>query len=350
MPNYALEQNAAGAYCQIKTLDGTSNAVITINSGDTFDIEFVHKATNSNHGRPFGNSSSGVASRGLLFYTAWTARISNSTATNADFTLTPYTRADYNKFNFVRDGSNNVRCYVNDVQNDTEKALTGSLVIDNILANGAASTTSNTGIEYLKVTINGTLAYHFYDTTGTGLILAEHVNGTVRSDLIGFVDDDTQWSEIAAAGTTVNATLASVSVTPYQASIISTAPTIVNATLGTINIGAYTATVISGSPTIVTATVAGINVVPFPATVVLPASITTEVLKNNTGTVLASTGSIVANVYDLTTGALVVHKTGLTSDASGVVTFSDAALVASTEYLVTITIATADGVARIMAG
>ena len=77
--------------------------------------------------------------------------------------------------------------------------------------------------------------------------------------------------------------------------------------------------------------------------------ITTPALKNNTGTILASTGSIIANVYNLSNGALVLRKTGLTSNGSGVVTFSDVLLSAATEYLVHIAISTDDGVDRITA-
>lgn len=126
--------------------------------------------------------------------------------------------------------------------------------------------------------------------------------------------------------------------------------TTVNATVATISVSTYTATVVTSSATIVNATLGTIGVSAFDATIVTEASITTDVLKNNTGTVLASTSGIIASVYDLSTGALVVRKTGLTSDGSGVVTFSDVSLSNGTEYLVTITIATADGVARITAG
>lgn len=78
-------------------------------------------------------------------------------------------------------------------------------------------------------------------------------------------------------------------------------------------------------------------------------TITTDILKNNTGTVLASTGSIVANVYDLSDGTLVVRKTGLTSDVAGVVEFTDALINPAVEYLVHVAISTDDGVARITA-
>jgi hypothetical protein len=60
--------------------------------------------------------------------------------------------------------------------------------------------------------------------------------------------------------------------------------------------------------------------------------ITTPVLKNNTGTILSSVSGVVANVYHPTTGALVVRKTGLSSNGSGIVTITDAALVPGTSY------------------
>lgn len=63
-----------------------------------------------------------------------------------------------------------------------------------------------------------------------------------------------------------------------------------------------------------------------------PGVITSPVLKNNTGTILASVTGIVANVYNPTTGALVVRKTGLTSSAGGVVTITDMLLVQGTTY------------------
>jgi hypothetical protein len=63
-----------------------------------------------------------------------------------------------------------------------------------------------------------------------------------------------------------------------------------------------------------------------------PGVLTTPVLKHNTGTILASVSGIVANIYHSTTGALVVRKTGLTSNGSGIVTISDVLLSAGTTY------------------
>ena len=77
-------------------------------------------------------------------------------------------------------------------------------------------------------------------------------------------------------------------------------------------------------------------------------STTTDPIKNNTGQLLADETGVIADVYDTTNGALVVRKTGLTSDVSGVVTFSDALMSAATEYRVVITLTgNAEGLARI---
>ena len=62
-------------------------------------------------------------------------------------------------------------------------------------------------------------------------------------------------------------------------------------------------------------------------------TLTSSPLKNNTGTVLAAV-AFEAYVSNPTSGALVVKKTGLTSNGSGVVSFSDGAVVAATSYRV----------------
>lgn len=61
-------------------------------------------------------------------------------------------------------------------------------------------------------------------------------------------------------------------------------------------------------------------------------TIASPVLKNNTGTILANEVGVIVNVYNATTGALVVQKTGQTSDASGIVTVTDALIVAGATY------------------
>lgn len=61
-------------------------------------------------------------------------------------------------------------------------------------------------------------------------------------------------------------------------------------------------------------------------------SIVTPPMKNNTGTVLINLTGVIANVYDATTGALFLRKTGLTSSSLGVVTISDQSLIPGTTY------------------
>lgn len=78
-----------------------------------------------------------------------------------------------------------------------------------------------------------------------------------------------------------------------------------------------------------------------------PAELTTEPLKNNTGTLLASESGATALVYDMTTGDLVVKKTAQTTDGSGIMVVSDALLSSSTEYRLVVVLASgAEGMGK----
>lgn len=59
---------------------------------------------------------------------------------------------------------------------------------------------------------------------------------------------------------------------------------------------------------------------------------TSEVLKDNTGALVALQTLTHFTLYDNTTGALIVRKTGLSTNSAGVVSFSDGALLAGTTY------------------
>lgn len=73
-------------------------------------------------------------------------------------------------------------------------------------------------------------------------------------------------------------------------------------------------------------------------------------LKNNAGTVLASETGATAFVYDVSTGALVVKKTGQTTNGSGVMTVVDASIVSGTTYRVVIVLASgAEGMDKVAA-
>jgi len=85
------------------------------------------------------------------------------------------------------------------------------------------------------------------------------------------------------------------------------------------------------------------SVVPPTPTLILPT------LKNNTGTVLANEIGAIAHVY-ATTGEHVVTKTAQTTNASGVMTITDAALTAATQYRVVVVLASgAEGMDKVTA-
>jgi len=70
-----------------------------------------------------------------------------------------------------------------------------------------------------------------------------------------------------------------------------------------------------------------------------PGTLTTPQMANNTDTPLASEVGVVVNVYHPTTGALIVQKTGQTSDGSGVVVISDALIVPGVSYVYEVVLA-----------
>jgi hypothetical protein len=99
------------------------------------------------------------------------------------------------------------------------------------------------------------------------------------------------------------------------------------------DVTALAVTVGSGSVTATAAWTEGADVVAITGTASpVLGTITTPVLKNNTGTILASETGVVVNVYNASTGALVVRKTGQASSAGGVVTVTDALIVTGISY------------------
>lgn len=65
-----------------------------------------------------------------------------------------------------------------------------------------------------------------------------------------------------------------------------------------------------------------------------PGTITSDPLKTNNGTLIASTSLDFVCFYDDSTGALVLRKTGISTDASGVFTVTDALLQQGVTYRV----------------
>lgn len=70
-------------------------------------------------------------------------------------------------------------------------------------------------------------------------------------------------------------------------------------------------------------------------------TLTTAPLKNNAGTLLANETGATAYIHNVSTGALVVAKTGQTTNASGVMTVTDAAITPATQYRIVVKLASA---------
>lgn len=74
-------------------------------------------------------------------------------------------------------------------------------------------------------------------------------------------------------------------------------------------------------------------------------TITTRKITNNTGFVRTNLAGCAINIYNETTGALVLHLTGLTSNSTGRLVIANAALVSGTSYAYEIDL-TAAGMGR----
>lgn len=99
--------------------------------------------------------------------------------------------------------------------------------------------------------------------------------------------------------------------------------------------GTFTYTPSSTGAKTISAADAGGYSAPAPVTYTVSAvagTFTSEVLKDNTGALVALQTLTHFTLYDNTTGALIVRKTGLSTNSAGVVSFSDGALLAGTTY------------------
>ena len=129
-------------------------------------------------------------------------------------------------------------------------------------------------------------------------------------------------------------------------------PTTVTLTSGTPT-GTFTYTPTTAGARTISATDAGGYTAPTPITYTSTATsgtLTSSALKNNTGTLLASLAAE-AFVHSVTSGALVVKKTGLSSSAVGVISFGDSTLAAATAYRVVwrLTVSGAEGIETLTA-
>lgn len=70
-------------------------------------------------------------------------------------------------------------------------------------------------------------------------------------------------------------------------------------------------------------------------------TLTTAPLKNNAGTLLANETGATAYVHNVSTGALIVAKTGQTTNSSGVMTVTDVSIIPTTQYRIVVKLASA---------
>ena len=79
-------------------------------------------------------------------------------------------------------------------------------------------------------------------------------------------------------------------------------------------------------------------------------TLTLPVLKNNTGTILANETGATVHVYAVSTGNKIVTKTGQTTNGSGVMSVTDALIVAATQYRVVVVLGSgAEGLDKVTA-
>jgi hypothetical protein len=250
----------------------------------------------------------------------------------------------------------------------TLPTLSGAVTISGITTSGATATwpagADNVAVASYETSLDGTawtdrgnvLTYAFSGLTAstsyTAYVRAKDAAGNVSTPAITgtFTTSAAPATDItmtgpsggqvgvASAAFTVgaNGTISgSHTVTPSDGGVGGTfSPTTVTISAGTPT-ATFTYTPSTAGARTISATDAGGYTAP--ATISYTASatagtFTSEPLKNNTGTVLASKALTYFRLYDPTTGNLVVSKAGLSTNGSGIVSFSDGALVAGTTY------------------
>lgn len=188
-------------------------------------------------------------------------------------------------------------------------AHTDAAANDSTVANSASFTTSSAG-----VTATGTLASISLTAPTATATGAASATGSVSS--IALVAPTASASSSGAGNAT--GSLTSIQLAPPTATAVGAASA--TGSLRAITLTAPTATAIgsvSGSGTI------------------------TLLLTNNTGTLLSGETGATVHVY-ATSGAFVVTKTGQTTNGSGVMTITDALIVAATQYRVVVVLASGD--------
>lgn len=167
-----------------------------------------------------------------------------------------------------------------------------------------------------RITMTGTALTVIVATGGSGNIAIAH---------IGF-------QKVVSGAQTLTPSLFTNSNTFYSPTVSPGAVALTPSLLSNTN-AFYSATVslAGGSQSLTPALFSNANTF-YASTVVRTPGFLTPVMKNNTRTVLANETGVTCIVSNPSTGALVLLKTGLTSDANGVVSVTDNAMVEGTTY------------------
>lgn len=205
----------------------------------------------------------------------------------------------------------------------------------------------------LRVCKNGTAIGGSWTVTDSSI--ATGVPGVVMSGVYIY-GDDWEGGNIGTAGLTLTPSLFTNSSTFYAPTVIPGAVALTPGLLSNTNVfysatvsltgstqtltparfdnanAFYAPTVAPGAVTLTPARFDNANAF-YTATVTRTyPRITTPPMGNLATALYANRSGTIVNVYDVSTGVLVLRKTGLTSDSSGVVTFTDSSLSFSTGY------------------
>ena len=179
-------------------------------------------------------------------------------------------------------------------------------------AAGNRSTVSSTSSFVVTAAAAATATTLTGPSTGTVSVASTNftvgANGTITGTVVVTPSD-------SGGGGTFSPTTVSISSGSPTGTFIYTPGSAGAKTISTTNNGSLT------NPTALTYTASSSTV-----------TFTSEILRDEFGLVLASLAMSYYRLYNVSTGALVVSKTGLSTDSLGKVSFSDAALTAATSY------------------
>jgi hypothetical protein len=172
---------------------------------------------------------------------------------------------------------------------------------------------------------------------GGGVVDDAGLDGQYLIPGVGFAEFEAS----GGGGETITCSLGSASATGYAASIL--AATTIACALGSAAATGYQATVTVGSATTISCNFGTAAAVGYQGTVTVSgsATITSDVFKNNTGTVLASTSIPKVAAVRLSDMTLATSWTSRTTDGAGVLTLTSASLTSATDYL--LVVSNADG-------